>query len=112
MKKAGQIVRVSSISDNIDSEQKGKYIEYCIGQVEKELDGLDLTEDEKLEVQSQVSELRRKIEECSQPKANNEAILDYKNEIERLIEENNRIRAELQQIEDQEESFYQNKWLN
>lgn len=117
MKKAGHIVKISSVSNEFDTEQKEKYIEYCISQVEKELEGLGLTDEyflhsEKLEVQSQISELRKKIDDCSEPREVFDRPLNYMTEIDRLIEENNRIKAELQQIEEREEVYYQNKWLN
>jgi len=45
MKKAGHIVKISEITTGSEGEDREKYLEYCINQVEKEISSLGLKEE-------------------------------------------------------------------
>jgi len=54
----------------------------------------------------EVDGLRRVVKEAEKPES-----ADYNSEIQRLIQENEKIKSELLEIEKKEEEFYEFRWL-
>ena len=109
-KRLGYIVKFSQENQN-DSK---KYTEYCIGQVQKEIEGLNLCNEYYLNsdfqvIQSELKELKRLLDE-DDPVSKPPLSENYLSEIDRLLQANSRLEDEIAELQRKEEEIIVNKW--
>ncbi|OMJ92829.1 hypothetical protein SteCoe_4275 [Stentor coeruleus] len=105
-KKSGTIMKVGT--EELGENENEKYTEYCIGQVEKELEGLGLSNEDFSSILHELKELRRLLD--NKPMVEEPQFVNHESEIERLLQANLRLEDEIAELQRKEEEIITKKW--